>query len=127
VGVWTVHRHILRMAESHVISALKDKRAELSGEVLKAESRIDKLRLDIAAIDRALGIFDPTVIPRSIKPIMRRPRLTRIKQGAWTLAVLDVLRQSDRPMAASEIAALVAKQFGEPYCPSSEHLAQLAA
>jgi hypothetical protein len=43
------------MAEPHVISALRKKRAELAGEVVTAQLRFGKLRDDLDAIDRTAG------------------------------------------------------------------------
>jgi hypothetical protein len=39
------------MADPHVISALRSKRAELSGELIAAEKRIVQLRADIDSLD----------------------------------------------------------------------------
>jgi hypothetical protein len=47
------------MADPHVISALRKKRAELSGDLVAAEKRIVQLRKDIAGIDRTIRVFDP--------------------------------------------------------------------
>jgi hypothetical protein len=103
------------MAESHVVSALKDKRAELSGELLVAQARLDKLRLDIAAVDRSLALFDPTISPQSITPIIRRPRVKgRFRHGARTATLLTILRNADRPLTICEIAQEAAKQFDIP-------------
>lgn len=104
------------MAEPHVISALRGKRAELSGEVLVAQARIDKLRLDLAAVDRAISLFDPSVRSSDIVPIVRRGRReTRFRHGAWTATVLDTLRNADGPLTVREIAQAVAEKFSAPY------------
>jgi hypothetical protein len=65
------------MADPHVISALKAKRAELSGELIAAEKRILQLREDIASLDRTIRVFDPTAEPHAIRPILRRKKATR--------------------------------------------------
>jgi hypothetical protein len=59
------------MADPHVISALREKRAELSGELIAAEKRILQLRDDI---DRTIRVFDPTSEPHKIRPILRRKK-----------------------------------------------------
>jgi hypothetical protein len=63
---------IYGMADSHVISALREKRAELSGELIAAEKRILQLRDDITGLDRTIRVFDPTAEPHAIRPILRR-------------------------------------------------------
>jgi hypothetical protein len=47
------------LAEPHFISALPAKRAELSGDLIAAQKRLEKLHDDLGAVDRALGVFDP--------------------------------------------------------------------
>ena len=64
------------MAETHVISALREKRAELSGELIAAEKRIIQLRADLESLDGALRVFDPTkaivALARRLAVIMHR-------------------------------------------------------
>lgn len=103
------------MAETHVVSALRDKRAELAGELLVAQARIDKLRLDLASVDRTLALFDSTIAPQSIAPVIRRPRgKGRFRHGAWTATLLSILRKADRPLTIREIAQEAANQFNLP-------------
>jgi hypothetical protein len=45
------------MADPHVISSLRQKRAELSGELIAAEKRILQLREDISSRDRTIRVF----------------------------------------------------------------------
>jgi hypothetical protein len=99
------------MADPHVISALKAKRAELSGELIAAEKRILQLRDDIASLDRTIRVFDPTAEPHTIRPILRRKKPTLIPRGQCSRAVLDMLRQAAAPMTAREIAAQLAARY----------------
>jgi hypothetical protein len=99
------------MADPHVISALREKRAELSGELIAAEKRILQLREDIASIDRTIRVFDPTAEPHTIRPVLRRKRPTLIPRGQCSRAVLDLLRHADVPMTAREIAAQLAARY----------------
>src|ERR1700724_3890733 len=71
------------MADPHVISALREKRAELSGELIAAEKRILQLRDDIASLDRTIRVFDPTSEPHKIRPILRRKNRCRNAEKAW--------------------------------------------
>ena len=99
------------MADPHVISALKAKRAELSGELIAAEKRILQLRDDIASLDRTIRLFDPTAEPHAIRPILRRKKPTLIPRGQCSRAVLEMLRHADEPMTAREIAAQLAARY----------------
>src|SRR5580704_8572255 len=99
------------MADPHIISALKAKRAELSGELIAAEKRIIELRDDISGLDRTIRVFDPTAEPYRLRPILRRKKPTLIPRGQCSRAVLDMLRHADGPMTAREIAAQLAGRY----------------
>jgi hypothetical protein len=100
------------MADSHVISALRAKRAELSGELIAAEKRIVELRADIDSLDRTIRVFDPTSEPHKIRPILRRKKPTPIPRGQCSRAVLDMLRRhADGPMTAREITVQLAARY----------------
>ena len=99
------------MADPHVISALKAKRAELSGELIAAEKRIVELRADINSLDRTIRVFDPTSEPHTIRPILRRKKPTLIPRGQCSRAILDMLRRAEVPMTAREIAAQLAARY----------------
>jgi hypothetical protein len=92
------------MADPHVISALREKRAELSGELIAAEKRILQLRTDIDSLDGAIRVFDPTSEPHKIRPILRRKKSAFIPRGQCSRAILDMLRRADSPMTAREIS-----------------------
>ena len=99
------------MAEAHVISALRTKRAELDGELHAAERRIAQLQDDIATIDAAIRIFDPTAAPQAINP--KAPRLaTTIRNGEFSRAVMGTLREASAPMTARDIATKIAADRG---------------
>jgi hypothetical protein len=70
----------------------------------------------LAAIDRAIALFDPNVKSASIVPIIRRHKLeTRFRHGAWTATVLDTLRNADGPLTVNQLGRTVADKFGTPY------------
>src|ERR1700730_128099 len=99
------------MADPHVISALRSKRAELSGELIAAEKRCLELRADIGSLDGAIRVFDPTLEPDKIRPILRRKKPTLIPRGQCSRAILEMLRAADAPMTAREIAAQLAARY----------------
>ena len=99
------------MADPHVISALRVKRAELSGELITAEKRVVQLRADIDSLDGAIRVFDPTSEPHKTRPILRRKKPTLIPRGQCSRAILDTLRHAGGPMMAREIAAQLAARY----------------
>lgn len=66
------------MAETHVISALVAKRAELSGLMLDLDRRKAALRSQINHIDHSLAIFGYKDPPRAIKPVV--PKVYRFER-----------------------------------------------
>src|SRR5277367_474718 len=82
------------MAEPHVISALRSKRAELSGDLLAVQKRLEKLRDDLDAIDRTLRVFDPRQHPEKIRPVVKRKGDRMFGYGECTRAILNALRDA---------------------------------
>jgi hypothetical protein len=56
------------MAETHVVSALTAKRAELAGEIEITTRRLQALRTALANVDATLCLFDPAAVPEAIEP-----------------------------------------------------------
>src|SRR5277367_2353577 len=79
------------MAEPHVISALRAKRAELSGDLIAAQKRLEKIRDDLDAVDRTLRVFDPRQHPEKIRPIVKRKGDRMFGYGECTRAILNAL------------------------------------
>src|SRR5271154_4943073 len=90
------------MAELHVISALRKKRAELAGEVVTAQLRLGKLRDDLDAVDRTLRVFDPSQHPEKIRPVVKHRGDRMFGYGECTRAILNALRDAPGPMATGE-------------------------
>ena len=54
------------MTNPHVLSALRDKRAEIAGALQQAERQINRLRLNLSYLDGTLLVFDPNSKPEAI-------------------------------------------------------------
>jgi hypothetical protein len=96
------------MTETHVISALRQKRAEMSGELMQAERRIIQLRADLTALDATIRVFDPTIASSAIRPRVKRKPPAIFQHGQFSRTVLAVLHRATDPMMAREIAQQVA-------------------
>jgi len=57
------------MAESHVVTALVTKRAEMAGLIEHHRKEMGRLAVDLAHLDATLKLFSPEILP----PIMFRP------------------------------------------------------
>src|SRR4029079_19733614 len=103
------------MAEPHVVAALKDKRAELSGNIADLEKRIGQHRADLLHVDGVLRLFAPEFDPATILPqAVRRPN-SWFKPGELARLVLDVLRTA--PAALSGRAITLPMKEGRGLAP----------
>jgi hypothetical protein len=100
------------MAESHVVAALKDKRAELSGGIADLEKRIGQHRADLLHVDAVLRLFAPEFEPAAIPPKTVRQPSGWFRPGELTRMVLDVLRAAPAPLSIREITAQVMERRG---------------
>ena len=95
------------MAEAHVVAALKDKRAELSGGITDLEKRIGQHRADLLHVDVVLRLFVPKFEPATIPPrAVRRPN-SWFKPGELARLVLEVLRTAPVALTVREITAQI--------------------
>ena len=92
------------MPESHVVSALAHKRAELSGEIERTHQHLSKLIADLEHLDRTLLLFDPNYPIETIKPKAFRPPDDWSNRGEMTRVVLGILRQAAEPLTTRDIA-----------------------
>jgi hypothetical protein len=102
------------MADPHVISALREKRALVSGLIEKLERKLEQHRADLTHIDGVLRLFQPEHDPASIKPKRTYVRRTRyFARNELSRLSMDALRASDgRLMAADEIAGQIIEAKG---------------
>lgn len=98
------------MTETHVVSALRAKRAEISGYIHELEKKIGRLRANLIHIDESLRLFSPGADPDAIPP--KRPyRRTRY----FAARCLDTLREANpTPMITAQIAVVIMLAKGYP-------------
>ena len=100
------------MAESHVVSALVDKRAELAGQIVRVEQQLGQFRADLIHIDATIRLFAPDIRPETIQSKVIRRRDGWFEPGEVKRRVLDTLRRSDQPMGAPEVVRAVMSERG---------------
>ncbi|MGH6836299.1 MAG: hypothetical protein ACREC9_12300 [Methylocella sp.] len=100
------------MVETHVISALRLKRAEISGHIHDLEKRIGRQRVALANLDATIRLFSPGTNPDAI-PAKRTYRRTRyFARNELSRLVMGVLRLATWPLAAADIATAVMRAKG---------------
>ena len=92
------------MTESHVVSVLKSKRAELAGELLQLERQTVERRTALAHLDATILMFDPEAKPSQIKPRRQVARNNWFGPNECIRAIYDVLRQAPEPMTTRDVA-----------------------
>jgi hypothetical protein len=102
------------MADQIAITALVRKRAELSGEIIRAQKDIARLKGEIAALDTTIRIFDPSRVPARIRPVVKLRNRTgsRLKHGEFGRLVFAVLRDASEPLSVGEIAGRIGAGHG---------------
>lgn len=78
------------MAETHVISALVAKRAELSGKLIDLDRQKAAIRAQLRHVDHTLAIFGYGDPPRDIPPV--RPKAYLFKRRELAIYVRELKR-----------------------------------
>src|SRR3954447_20941197 len=100
------------MAEPHVVAALKDKRAELSGDIADLEKRIGQHRADLLHVDAVLRLFAPEFEPATIPPrAVRRPN-SWFRPGELARLLLEVLRTAPAALTVRDMYVQVMERRG---------------
>ena len=95
------------MADTHVISALVKKRAELRGDIIHYKQLIATLDKDLQNIDATIKIFDVDYDISSIKPVIKS-RNRFFNNGEAKVLVLEVLKSSNLPLSTDKISDIIA-------------------
>ena len=92
------------MAELHVVSALRNKRAELAGMVGQLEQQLARQRTNLAHLDATMRLFDPDIRPQEIRPKQQRARSAWFRQGECLRLIYDGLRNAAEPLTTRDLA-----------------------
>jgi len=99
------------MAETHVISALTSKRAEVSGEIKHYEKLLKQSKLNLQSIDHTIHIFDESYDLRTIR-VKRVSSERYFKNGEAKTMILDVLRTATEPINTTSVSKCIASEKG---------------
>ena len=100
------------MAESHVVSALTNKRAEIAGMIARAQQQIGQFRADLAHVDATIRLFAPAMEPETIPAKRIRQSDLRFEPGGLSRRVLDALRRAGAPIRAPDLVRAVMIKTG---------------
>ena len=102
------------MAELHVVSALRNKRAELAGMVGQLEQQLARQRTNLAHLDATMRLFDPEIRPQEIRPRQQRAHSTWFRQGECLRLIYDGLRDAPGPLTTRELAEQIMRAKAIP-------------
>jgi len=108
------------MTDSHVVSALKDKRARLDGEIQMRRYQITRLEMELAHVDAVIRMFLPGYDVEKIatkRSFAKNP--AGVRKGAGSRQALTVLREAGEPLTCREIARRVLEKQGKAAVPDA--------
>lgn len=100
------------MRYTYAISALRDKRARLAGEIAATERALAEKRAALTNLDATLRLFHPTADPEHITSIRPVTRGIWFRLGERPRLCLEALRDAGRPLPAPEITTYVMRSKG---------------
>jgi hypothetical protein len=95
------------MTNTHVVSALRLKRSEISGHIHDLEKRVARLRANLANLDATIKLFSPGTNPDAIPPKRAYRRTRYFGHNELSRLTQDALRTASGPLTSAEIAAAV--------------------
>src|SRR6202047_5012665 len=102
------------MTNSRVVSALRAKRAEISGHIHDLEKRIARQRANLANLDATIKLFSPGTNPDAIPPKRAYRRTRYFAHNELSRLTQDALRIASAPLTSAAIAAAVMQPKGMP-------------
>ncbi len=94
----------------HVVSQLITKRAELKGELLHHQKRIEQIEEIIYGIDLSIQAFDTSIELENIKAKRYSDRENYFKRGEANVMILDTLRKAHEPLTTTQITKELMKR-----------------
>jgi len=104
------------MGSEIAVREMLGKRAELTARLEMLDTERQAILSDIAALDRAILMFDPAYRPAEANGA-RRSRKRKLKpvpfvRREMTTLIGQILRGADGPMSSADIAAAIAERKG---------------
>jgi hypothetical protein len=90
---------------THAVSAIRARLAEVSGELIAVEKRWRSLREAHHSLSQTLRMFDPDADAGQIRPKRSYRRVLPRGGRKLSLLVIDALRVSGRPMSMPDVMA----------------------
>ena len=113
------------MAETHVVSALVERRARIKGELEAAQVEVTRLKNALASIDMCIRMFKADYQVQDIRAkITFGKNPAGLPKGAGSRKALDILRRSGEALSSTELARRILELMGKEA--TSETVSMLA-
>jgi len=99
------------MGETHVVSALKEKRIKLATEIEGLQAQLRQRVIDLDHCEATLKLFDPTVQISDLGP-RKVPQVLTDIHGDTGRVILETLRTATAPLATAKICEAVMRARG---------------
>jgi hypothetical protein len=96
------------MGEPHILTTLRRKREEIQAAIVAYEARLDAARIDLAAVNKSLRLFDPNGRDQTAAYF----ELGRLWKHGEVIAVCRQALDREGPLDTSQLAARVAAAKG---------------
>ena len=95
----------------YALAALRERRAEIAGEITLAERKLRHLRETLVHVDGTIRLFSD-MEPESIPAKRPYKRVKLFGAGKLNRMIIDALRTAERPMTTAEVVASVVATLG---------------
>jgi hypothetical protein len=96
------------MTDTHVVSALKEKRIQVASQIESLQGQIRQATIDLDHVEAALRLFDPDVDLAALSP-RKVAQVLADNHGDTGRVILDTLRTSMRPITTAQVNDAVMK------------------
>ena len=90
--------------DTFVLTGLVRKRADLAGEIDRAQTDLQRMIRDLESLDATILLFDADYQIEAIKPKSFRPPSDWAKRGEMSRIILNTLRQASEPLTTRDVA-----------------------
>ena len=100
------------MSESHVVSALKEKRIQVASQIEALQGQLRQAVIDLDHVEAALKLFDPEV-GLSTLPARKIAPVSYDTKGDTGRIILETLRTATKPLTTAQVceAVMVARRL----------------
>jgi hypothetical protein len=99
------------MTDTHVVSALKEKRIQIASQIESLQGQIRQATIDLDHVEASLRLFDPDVDLAALSP-RKIAQVLYDTKGDTGRVILETLRTSMRPLTTAAVCEAVMKARG---------------